>query len=276
MYDFIQAVEYVAKPQDIGTSQWTLVRGEDGVVYQVKFNQNALSSNINEFIGNYLGNCIGVPVPEGNFLMIPENILEECSNNLGFKRDMKSVKNNLFFGIKWIYGQVNFSNIELLLEEIKNSSNYQEYPSIFPYDQYLRNTDRHSGNHLIIQLSSKQRFYYSIDCDRIFEGYPHDSIGLIMTHFDCFENPMYGDLYRSVDDELFAIMIGFAENIDKITNEQIDIIEEYLELCYECSPKVRGDIASYLKTRRVLVSKCADNQRCYNNVNNQISTSKGG
>ena len=54
MYNFIQAVEYVVKPQDMGTSKWTLVRGEDDVVYQVKFNQDALSSNINEFIGNYL------------------------------------------------------------------------------------------------------------------------------------------------------------------------------------------------------------------------------
>jgi len=42
MYNFIQAVEYVVKPQDMGTSKWTLVRGEDDVVYQVKFNQDAL------------------------------------------------------------------------------------------------------------------------------------------------------------------------------------------------------------------------------------------
>ncbi len=153
MYKFIQAVEYVDKPKEIGTSKWALVKGQDGVVYQVKFNQTSLSSNINEFIGNCLGFLIGVPVPDGNFLMIPDNILEECINNLGFTIDMETVKNNLFFGIKWMYGQVNFSNTDLLLEELKNSSNYKEYPSIFPYDQYLRNADRHVDNHLIIKYN---------------------------------------------------------------------------------------------------------------------------
>lgn len=270
MYNFIQAVEYVAKPQDVGTSKWTLVRGEDDIVYQIKFNQDALSSNINEFIGNYLGFCIGVPVPNGNFLMIPDNILEECSNNLGFSIDMTSVKNNIFFGIKWIYGQVNFSNIELLLGEIKNSSNYKEYPSIFPYDQYLRNADRHIDNHLIIQQDDKQRFYYSIDSDRIFEGYPHDSIEIIMDNFDCFKNPAYKELYFSIEDTLFPIMIKYADKIDKLTNKQIDIIDEYLESCYECSLSVREKIKLFLKTRRVIVSKCVDNQSCYNNVNNRI------
>ena len=270
MYNFIQAVEYVAKPQDMGTSKWTLVRGEDDVVYQVKFNQDALSSNINEFIGNYLGFCIGVPVPDGNFLMIPDNILEECINNLGFTIDMETVKNNLFFGIKWIYGQVNFSNIDLLIEEIKNSTNYKEYPSIFPYDQYLRNADRHIDNHLIIQHADKQRFYYSIDSDRIFESYPHNAIEMILNNFDCFENPVYEDLYRSIDDELFAIMLRYADKVDKITDEQIEKIDEYLESCYECNLDIRELIISFLKTRRVIVSKCVDNQGCYDSLNNQI------
>ncbi len=270
MYKFIQAVEYVDKPKEIGTSKWTLVKGEDGVVYQVKFNQTSLSSNINEFIGNCLGFLIGVPVPDGNFLMIPDNILEECSNNLGFTIDMETVKNNLFFGIKWMYGQVNFSNTDLLLEELKNSSNYKEYPSIFPYDQYLRNADRHVDNHLIIQDNNNQRFYYSIDSDRIFEGYPHESIECIINNFGCFENPAYKKLYSSIEDTLFTIMIKYADKIDKLTDEQIDKIDEYLEYCYEYQLFIREKIISFLKNRREIVSKCVDNQDCYDNLNNRM------
>jgi len=49
MYDFIQAVEYVAKPQDIGTSQWTLVRGEDDVVEVVFCDVNFQYDNLSYF-----------------------------------------------------------------------------------------------------------------------------------------------------------------------------------------------------------------------------------
>ena len=85
-----------------------------------------------------------------------------------------------------------------------------------------------------------------------------------------FENPAYKELYFSIEDTLFPIMIKYADKIDKLTNEQIDIIDEYLESCYECSLSVREKIKSFLKTRRVIVSKCVDNQTCYNNVNNRI------
>jgi hypothetical protein len=39
MYEVIEAVEYVPKPNDIGTSKWVLIKAENGITYQIKFNE---------------------------------------------------------------------------------------------------------------------------------------------------------------------------------------------------------------------------------------------
>lgn len=269
--EIIQAIEYVEKPTELGTSQWILVKAEDDTVYQVKFNQSALSCNINEFLGNYIGISIGVPVPDGIFLMVPDNILEEASKKLAYSINMDTVKENIFFATKWIYGQVKFDNMKLLLNEIENTSNHKEYPSIFPYDQYLRNQDRHIDNHLIVKTNDKQKFYYSIDSDRIFAGYPLTEILLEKDNFECFENPIYKDLYDSITDELYVIIFSYSDLIEKLADEQFDLMIEYLESYYHIELSLRENIEEFMKYRKNDFSKkCLENQDCFKNIKQKV------
>ncbi len=264
MYDIIQGVEYVKKSTDEGMSQWILIKAENGITYQVKFNKTSRSSNTNEFIGNFIGSSIGVPVPNGIFLMIPDNILEECQNNLAIHIDRDTVKENIFFGTQWLYGKVEFRDVEFLLEEIPKTNNYEEYPSIFPYDQYLRNQDRHVENHLIVQDNDKQRFYYSIDSDRIFAGFPIVDLLTEKNEFKCFENQKYKELYDSISEEFFAIILRYSAMIESLTDNQLNQLDEYIESYYDIQLSIRDDLREFLNFRKNdLSKKCIDNQECY-------------
>lgn len=269
--DIIQAIEYVEKPIELGASQWILVKAEDDIVYQVKFNQSALFCNINEFLGNYIGVSIGVPVPDGLFLMVPDNILDEASKKLGYTINMDTVRENIFFATKWIYGQVKFNNMNLLLDEIGNTANYNEYPSIFPYDQYLRNQDRHIDNHLIIRTNDKQKFYYSIDSDRIFESYPLSDILSVKDNFECFERSIYKDLYDSITDELYDIILRYSDLIEKLTDEQFDLMVEYLDSYYDIELSLRENVEEFMKYRKNDFSQnCLKNQDCFKKIKQKV------
>ncbi|MBS4068063.1 MAG: hypothetical protein KGZ62_05645 [Sulfurimonas sp.] len=271
MYEVIEAVEYVPKPNDIGTSKWVLIKAENGITYQIKFNEEAVNHNTYEFIGNFIGKSIEVPVSNGIFLQIPEFLLTKCEEDLNFTIDRSKVIANIFFGIEWIYGQVQFNDIELLLEELQNTMNYEEFPSIFPYDQYLRNYDRHIDNHLIIKTDKKQQFYYSIDSDKIFGGFPITDILVEKEVFDCFGNPAYKPLYDSINDKIFKIILIYSNKIEALKERELNMLDEYLSDFYGINLDVRNNIKEFLNFRKTNFSEqCISNQSCYENIHRPI------
>ena len=271
MYEVIEAVEYVPKKIEIGTSKWVLVKGNNDITYQVKFNMEYTYNNTCEFIGNFIGKSIGVPVPNAIFLQIPEHILRVCERELDIIIDRKKLIENIFFGIEWIYGQVQFNNMEMFFEEVEKTINYKEYPSIFPYDQYLRNYDRHIDNHLIIKNKDKQKFYYSIDSDRIFDGYSLENVLSAKNDFGCFENPAYKPLYDSITEEIFTIIMTYSSKIETLGEDKISLLDEYLLDFYGINSTIRDNINIFLKFRKLDFSyKCVQNQKCYKNVKQEI------
>jgi len=66
-----------------------------------------------------------IPITSGAFLQIPDFLLTKYEEDLNFTIDRSKVVSNIFFGIEWIYGQVQFNDTEILLEEIKNTMNYK-------------------------------------------------------------------------------------------------------------------------------------------------------
>jgi len=271
MYEVIEAIEYVPKPNDIGTSKWVIIKADNGITYQVKFNEEAVAHNTYEFIGNFIGKSIKVPIPNGIFLQIPDFLLTKCEEDLNFTIDRSKVVSNIFFGIEWIYGQVQFNDTEMLLEEIKNTLNYEEFPSIFPYDQYLRNQDRHVDNHLIIKTDTKQQFYYSIDSDKIFGGFPITDILTEKEEFNCFGNPAYKPLYDSIDEEIFKIILTYSNKIEALEEEELNMLDEYLTDFYGINLDIRDNIKEFLNFRKTNFSeKCISNQSCYENIQRPI------
>ncbi len=271
MYEIVQAVEYIAKPNNIGTSKWVLIKADNNITYQVKFNDVAVAHNTYEFIGNFIGKSIAVPIPNGVFLQIPDFLLSKCEEDLNFTIDRSQVVANIFFGIEWIYGQVQFYDTEILLEEIPNTINYEEFPSIFPYDQYLRNQDRHVENHLIIKTDTKQQFYYSIDSDKIFGGYPMTAILTEKEVFDCFGNPAYKPLYDSVAEEVFRIILLYSAKIQEISEDILSMLDEYLVDFYGINLPIVNNIREFLNFRKTNFSeKCISNQGCYENIHRPV------
>lgn len=271
MYEVIEAVEYVPKLNDIGTSKWVLIKAKNSITYQIKFNEEAVVHNTYEFIGNFIGKSIEVPVPNGIFLQIPDFLLTKCEEDLNFTIDRSKVIANIFFGIEWIYGQVQFNDIELLLEELQNTMNYEEFPSIFPYDQYLRNYDRHIDNHLIIKTDKKQQFYYSIDSDKIFGCFPMADILNEKEVFDCFGNPAYKPLYDAIDDKIFKIILVYSNKIEALKEEELNMLDEYLSDFYGINLDIRNNIKEFLNFRKTNFSEqCISNQSCYENIHRPI------
>lgn len=271
MYEVIEAVEYVPKKIEIGTSKWVLVKGENGITYQVKFNIEPMYNNTCEFIGNFIGKSIGVPVPNALFLQIPEHILSTCEKELDFSIDKDKVVENIFFGIEWVYGQVQFNDMTMFFEEVEKTTNYKEYPSIFPYDQYLRNYDRHIDNHLIIKSGKKQKLYYSIDSDRIFGGYGLDNVLIEKDDFECFKNPAYKPLYDSITEDIFTIIMTYSSKIETLEENEILQLDEYLSDFYGINSTIRDNIKEFLQFRRNDFSyKCIQNQKCYKNIQQEI------
>lgn len=190
---------------------------------------------------------------------------------MNFTIDRSKVVSNIFFGVEWIYGQVQFNDTEILLEEIQNTMNYEEFPSIFPYDQYLRNQDRHVDNHLIIKTDVKQQFYYSIDSDKIFGGFPITNVLTEKEEFDCFENPAYTPLYESIDEKIFNIILTYSNNIEALEDEELNILDEYLTDFYGINLDIRDNIKEFLNFRKTNFSeKCISNQSCYENIKRPI------
>lgn len=271
MYEVIQAIEYVPKKIKIGTSKWVLIKGDNGITYQIKFNIGNSYCNTFEFIGNFIGKSISVPVPNASFLQIPEYILKICEKELNIVIDRSKVIENIFFGIEWIYGQVQFNDLEIFFEEVEKTTNYKEYPSIFPYDQYLRNYDRHIDNHLIIKTEKKQKFYYSIDSDRIFGGYSIQDILTEKNNFECFKNPDYKLLYDKITEEVFTIIMSYSSKIETLTDDKISLLDEYLSDFYGIDSNIRDNIREFLQFRKIdFTYKCIENQKCYRNVKQEI------
>jgi len=271
MYAINQAVEYVPRPNDIGTSQWVLIKADNGIVYQVKFNKGVVAHNSYEFIGNYIAQLINIPVPTGAFLLIPDFILHKCEEDLNFEIDRDKFVDNIFFGVEWIYGQVQFNDTHILLEEIENTVNYREFPSIFPYDQYLRNQDRHIDNHLIIKTDIKKHYYYAIDSDKIFGGFSMSHVLAEKDEFHCFENPAYTPLYKSINEKIFQLILLYADKIEAIDEKKLDILDEYLRDFYNIQLDLRENIKEFLGFRKTNFSqKCISNQRCYENIKRPI------
>ncbi|OHE06126.1 hypothetical protein, partial [Sulfurimonas sp. RIFOXYB12_FULL_35_9] len=149
--------------------------------------------------------------------------------------------------------------------------NYEEFPSIFPYDQYLRNYDRHIDNHLIIKTDKKQQFYYSIDSDKIFGGFPITDILVEKEVFDCFGNPAYKPLYDSINDKIFKIILIYSNKIEALKERELNMLDEYLSDFYGINLDVRNNIKEFLNFRKTNFSEqCISNQSCYENIHRPI------
>lgn len=252
-----------------------VIEADDNKTYQIKFNAYKQKSNINEFISNFIGKKINAPVLDGGFFVFTEeqinSIFIKLQNtypeNPPFP-DMSNIKNYTFFGIEWqnslITLQTN-NELEILLEKVGNK---KDFFSLYAYDQYLKNYDRHIGNHLILKDGkNKPSQYCLIDGDRIFGSLDWSGITELLNNFSCMEAlgaDWHKYLYSLVTEESYIFVLEFSFEIDSIKEEDIQLMKNLLSYIYTIDKIEYDKIAHYLTFRKKdFYQVCLKNATCF-------------
>lgn len=232
--------------------------------------------NINEFISHYIASIIGAPILKGVFLKIDAENMKEYEEKIKkgiphavLPTYIPPYNEAVFFSVAYLQDATPTKTISDLEKSLKNIKNKKPFFSQFPLDQYLRNPDRHLGNHLFYKDDSKLNFYL-IDFDRIFNGYTNwSSLKSDLGVIDCFGDPGYNaDLYKFVKDEDIKTVHDFAAKIEKeIDDEAITDICNIINDTYGIEKVDLVKIETWLKDRRALIyAACLENEKCYENV----------
>jgi hypothetical protein len=254
---------------------FVLVEATDNKTYQVKFNISNKKSNVNEFITNYIGKIIQAPVLNGAFLTFSDEQVSQIIKKRKMKNllepDMSDIKNNQLFGIEWQDSLVKLetnSELEVLLNKI---SNKKEFYSLYPYDQYLRNYDRHIGNHLILKDGKNQPTQYClIDGDMIFGSTHWDKVLELTNNFSCLEIGMswHQYLYGLVSENEYIFVLEYSLNIEEIKISDIENLSSVISYIYKIDKKECDIIKHYLENRsKDFYSICLKNSVCFPNIN---------
>lgn len=261
-YETIEANDWLKDFQKkLGVSEYSILKGKDEKEYQVKFNQ----SNSREFIAHYIATRIGVPVPEAKIIYISDYIMDDIVTT---NTNVNPFNSKHYFGIEWKGNTIEWADYDELLGELNNVSNYTQFLSIFPFDQYLRNYDRHEFNHMILMEKNQKLFYNSIDADRIFFGYEYKDILNELGNYNCVYPEYNGKvLYSVIKEEDFDTILKYSNVISILDEDEIDDIVDICYQLYGIEKNERDNIKKFLLERKEKIyDSCMSNTDCYKNV----------
>lgn len=265
-YTTVNAIDWLSDFQkEHGVSDYAIIKADDGKQYQVKFN----FSNPREFIAHYIASLIGVPVPRAKIVYISDYIFEEISEYL---TSLSPLPSKHYFAVEWYPNTVKWESYEEFFNELKTVENFDEFLSIFSYDQYLRNHDRHEYNHIIVRENTKRKVYNSIDADRIFNSYPMNDILLEINKYNCHYPNFNGKiLYGFIEDVHFDNILRYAAIIGRIKVEEIADIISICDQLYGFSNDEQFKITRFLSERKGNIHEaCMRNTKCYANVTRSL------
>lgn len=259
------------------------VLSEDGNIYQIKFNWTdpktgiRIFENTNEFITYYLAKELDFPILNGAFIKFKPELLQKLyniliSHNL-YPIQLNNIKNNILFGIEWKSHSTPLKYQFEINEMLKDISNKKDFFSIYPFDQYLKNYDRHEGNHLIIKDDNRKAKYYTmIDGDKIFMNKDYQTISEIRKEFECLmiDNKncnWHQFLYSIVDDDAYNEILDHTSKIDRLEKETFKKLNFLLDHYYYLSKLDLAIIYKYLRSRKAeIFLACLRNSSCFPNL----------
>ncbi len=226
---------------------FVVVSAHNGKKYQVKFNTKSAHSNQKELIANFVAKEINAPVPDGAFLKFSKRQMDGIKEKIGF--DDTTIKDETLFGIEWQEVSITLQDDNDLLSTLKECKNKDEFYSIYPFDQYLRNHDRIIHNHLFYKPTGHSKpFYYSmIDADRIFGSTSWDRIEIEKDNFSCYGYDFYKYLYSLVTDREFTFVYRYVAIINTIS---ISTLQKIISNYYKNINEVYDTILKILSYRK--------------------------
>lgn len=244
-------------------------------IFHIKPSWMGHYNNVNEYIAHHVGRLVEAPVLEGAFIKINTHnmktwseIVNSFHNSLVFPTFLPPHDEAVFFGVRYLQNASGAGSIRELMTTVDRASNKKKFFAQFPLDQYLRNPDRHLGNHLLMKDVHRILFFL-IDFDRIFNGITdwsrvvHD-----MQDFGCFDKPGYNaDLYALIQNQTVRNVNLYAGRIAEIQDGHIDEICHNISSMYKISLPELDIISQWLKQRRdAIYGKCLENRKCYPRV----------
>lgn len=231
--------------------------------------------NPNEYIAHHIGSLIGAPILKGVFLQIsPENmqkwdkLIHSFHPDAIFPTFIPPYTKAIFFAVEFKQDKFHAKNVIELSYELKKASNKEEYYAQFSMDQYLKNPDRHLGNHIFFKDTHKLLFYL-IDFDRLFRGHTDwSTLDVDILDFKCFSDKDYNmDLYPTVCNTYMRTVRDYAAKIEKISDEDIEDILNTTSEVYGTDKIILDKLSQWLYKRRdEIFDACLKNETCYPKV----------
>lgn len=250
-----------------------IAESDDGRYFQIKFCEPGGRHNINEFIAHYVSTEMGAPVVDGVFLSLSAAEMQKLSDfmvrhpGVFNPIDTEISHRSLFFGVQWEKDTIEIKEYAELVPKVSSTVNRDGFFALYPLDQYLKNYDRHLGNHLIVKYANALH-YRLIDFDRIFGGTDWSAVSLLMNDFGCLSLRDYHRfLYSVVTNDGYEHVLRFSNNISMIDTETISDIIDTISQIYTVSQHELDMIRQWLSGRsRVIYDTCLGNNDCFVNV----------
>jgi len=222
--------------------------------YQVKLPNYETSSMINEYIAHQIAINLSCIVPNGVFIKFEESdikdSLEQIKQSNKFKflyndYDMSSIQNVdkeiILFGIEWIENtSLCAEDKEEFFEYLELTDNNDSFYSLYSYDLYLHNQDRHIKNILFYQNSDGSHIVTLIDHDRILGS--NEGIGRLTElrdDFCCIKNMLNSYLYEYIrSDVQKEYILKYSKEIEKL--EDLIIKNIFIDYLKNCTDNIKG------------------------------------
>jgi len=250
-------------------------KDEEQITYIFKPSWVGHYHNVNEYIAHHIGSLIGAPILDGVFLEIsPDNmqkwdkIIKSFHPSAILPTFIPPYNRAIFFAVEFKQDKFHAASVAELSNELKKTSNKEEYYAQFSLDQYLKNPDRHLGNHIFYQEPHKLMFYL-IDFDRLFRGHTDwSTLDVDIKNFSCFKDKNYNmDLYPTVCNTFIRQVHDYAAKIEKISDEDLEDILKTTSIIYGIDKINLGKLSQWLYTRRdEIYNACLINEPCYPKV----------
>jgi hypothetical protein len=264
-YQTVKALNYLDR-NNKGASFFGLFEANNEKIYQVKFDQPFLKSNTKEFIANFIAGIVDVPTPSAVMIYIPQTIIQELNKVYGL--NLQASQTNYYFGLEWEeHVNDSWTCFNEFKEELQKINNYKDFLSIYPFDQFFRNYDRHLGNHLISVKNNHFYFYLAIDADRIFAGAWLENARSQLRNFSCFPEQFHNELYSLITDAEYKTLLIHAAKYKTIRKEDLKKLNQQLCNTFAINEKNIATIIIFLLYRKTkLLDKCLDNISCFPNI----------
>lgn len=260
---------------------------DDDNVYHVKLPHINKNNSLYEYTAHIMGNLLEAPLPDGAFIIFDivhyEKIIKDINKlykstyeSKGFTPThldkyldflnnfvLSGESNHILFGIEYIDSAKDDLTCEEFKEAVKGISNIDNFFSVYAFDFYFNNLDRHIKNILILDDYS---LGYLIDHDKIFGGRVLQYIDA--TVYKCIRNDRNQYLYDVIQEKWqYDIIMQKAHLLAELDNtiicNELNLNKFNLEMAD------LNKIKNYLLDRKItFLTKCEEFQKvCYENIN---------